>query len=93
MATERYNKPDPVNLGSSFEISTGELAKLISSLVGFKGSITFDHSKPDGQPRRKLDTMRAEREFGFKSKTTFKVGLAKTIKWYEEQTRPKIEKN
>lgn len=92
-ATERYNKPYPVNLGSSFEISIGDLAKTIASVLAFKGKIVFDPTKPDGQPRRKLDTMRAEREFGFKSKTTFQEGLRKTIKWYEEQFKPKVKKN
>ena len=84
LATEKYNKSDPVNLGSSFEISIKELALLIGKLVGFKGEIIWDRTKPDGQPRRKLDTTRAEREFGFKSKVTFENGLKKTIGWYYE---------
>ncbi|MBI4058805.1 GDP-L-fucose synthase [Candidatus Microgenomates bacterium] len=83
LATEKYNKSDPINLGSSFEISIGDLAKLISQIVGFKGKIVFDTTKPDGQPRRKLDTTRAEKEFSFKSKTDFYTGLRKTIAWYE----------
>lgn len=84
MATEKYNKPDPINIGSSFEISIKDLAELIKKIVGFKGEIYWDTTKPDGQPRRKLDTQKAEREFGFKSSTDFETGLAKTIKWYEE---------
>lgn len=85
LATEKYEKSDPVNLGSSFEISIKELAELIAKLVGYKGKIVFDPSKPDGQPRRKLDTSRAEKEFGFKSKIGFEEGLRKTIKWYEKE--------
>jgi GDP-L-fucose synthase len=82
MATKHYNKPEPVNLGSSFEISIKELAFLIASLTEYKGKITFDTSKPDGQPRRKLDNSKAKEEFGFYSKVGFKQGLKKTINWY-----------
>lgn len=84
LATEKYNKPDPVNLGSSFEISIKELAELIKRLVGFKGRIVWDKTKPDGQPRRKLDTTKARKEFGFESKTNFEEGLKKTIEWYNQ---------
>lgn len=87
LATEKYEKEDPVNLGASFEISIKNLAQLIARLVGFKGKIVFDPTKPDGQPRRKLDTSRAEKEFGFKSKIGFEEGLRKTIKWYEKEFR------
>ena len=89
LALERYDKPDPVNLGSSFEVSIRELAELISKIVGYKGNIAFDRTKPDGQPRRKLDTSRAEKEFGFKSTTPFEDGLAATIEWYERELLPK----
>ena len=89
LAAEKYEKGDPVNLGSSFEISIKNLAELIARLVGFKGKIVFDPSKPDGQPRRKLDTSRAEKEFGFKSKISFEEGLKKTIRWYEKEFRKK----
>jgi len=82
LAAERYNKSDPVNLGSDLEISIKDLAKLIAVLVGFKGKIKWDISKPDGQPRRKLDTSSAEQEFGFKSTIDFHEGLKKTIEWY-----------
>ncbi|MDP3732975.1 MAG: GDP-L-fucose synthase, partial [Candidatus Daviesbacteria bacterium] len=82
LATEKYEKSDPVNLGSSFEISIKELANLIKKLTGFKGKIVWDSTKPDGQPRRKLDITRAKKEFGFKSKTNFQEGLKKTIEWY-----------
>lgn len=83
-ATKKYNKPDPINLGSSFEISIAELAHLIGDLVGYKGKIIFDTSKPDGQPRRKIDTTKAKEEFDFESNITFKEGLKKTIEWYKK---------
>ncbi len=82
LATEKYNKPDPVNIGAGFEISIKDLVGLIAKFTGFKGEIIWDTSKPDGQPRRMLDTSKAEREFGFKAKTNFEEGLKKTIKWY-----------
>jgi len=82
LATEKYNKSDPVNLGTDLEISIKDLAELISKLVGFKGKIRWDSSKPDGQPRRKLDTSRAEREFGFKARMDFEEGLKRAIEWY-----------
>ncbi len=85
LATLKYDKPDPVNIGSSFEISIKDLTKLIQEIVGYKGRIIWDRTKPDGQPRRKLDTTKAKKEFGFKSKTNFKKGLEQTIKWYQEQ--------
>jgi len=85
LATEKYNKSDPVNIGSGFEISIRDLVDLIAELVGFKGKITWDKSKPDGQPRRRLDTSRAEHEFGFRARTPFKEGLKKTIDWYLKQ--------
>lgn len=84
LATERYNKPDPVNLGAGFEISIKELVELIARLMNFKGSIIWDTSKPDGQPRRKLDTSRAYEEFGFKAKMPLEEGLKRTIEWYLE---------
>ena len=86
-ATEFYNKEDPVNLGANFEISIKELAELIGILVGFKGKIVWDKTKPDGQPRRKLDTSRARKEFGFTAKTDFEEGLKKTIEWYKSATQ------
>jgi GDP-L-fucose synthase len=82
LATERYDKPAPVNIGAGFEISIRELVGLIAELTGFKGRIVWDASKPDGQPRRMLDTTRAFREFGFRARTDFREGLAKTIAWY-----------
>jgi len=82
LAAERYNKSDPINLGAGFEISIKELVELIAKLTGFKGEIIWDSSRPDGQPRRMLDTSKAEREFGFRAKTPFEEGLKKTIEWY-----------
>ncbi len=83
-AMENYNKSDPVNIGAGFEISIKELVELIVELSGFKGRITWDKTKPDGQARRMLDTTRALNEFGFKAKTGFEEGLKKTIEWYKE---------
>lgn len=85
LAAKNYNDSEPVNLGSSVEISIADLAKEISKAVGYKGKITFDSSKPDGQPRRKLDISRAEENFGFRSQTSFSAGLEKTIAWYRKQ--------
>lgn len=85
LAAEKYNKPEPVNIGSSFEISIKELAQLIKKLTGFSGKVVWDKTKPDGQPRRKLDTSKAEKEFGFKSKINFEEGLRRTILWYYDQ--------
>ena len=82
LAAEKYDKPEPVNIGAGFEISIKELALLIAKLTGFKGKISWDKTKPDGQPRRSLDTGRAEKEFGFKAQTKFDEGLQKTIEWY-----------
>ena len=85
LATEKYDKSDPVNLGSGFEISIKDLVELIANLTGFKGRIMWDTSKPDGQPMRLFDSSRAERGFGFKATTSFEEGLRKTIEWYKEQ--------
>lgn len=82
LAAEKYNKPDPVNLGSGFEISIKELASLIAEILKYKGKIKFDSTKPDGQPRRSTDTSRAKQEFGFVSITRFEKGLRETISWY-----------
>ena len=83
LATERYEKPDPVNIGSGQEIAINDLVEMIGRLTGFRGRIVRDPSKPDGQPRRCLDTSRAEAEFGFVARTPFEEGLRKTIEWYE----------
>ena len=83
LATERYNASEPVNIGSSFEISIKDLTELVTRLTGFTGAIRWDTSKPNGQPRRKLDTSRAKEYFGFESHTNFEDGLKRTIAWYE----------
>jgi len=82
-AAEKYDGDEPVNLGAGFEISIKDLAEQIARLTGFTGAIAWNASKPDGQPRRSLDTARAERYFGFKAKTSFEQGLKRTIEWYE----------
>jgi GDP-L-fucose synthase len=86
LATERYNKPEPVNLGAGFELTIKELVELIATMTGFDGEIVWDTTKPDGQPRRCLDVSKAEREFGFKAKTDFREGLKRTIEWYRSRT-------
>ena len=90
LATEKYNKPDPVNLGAGFEISIKDLVDLIVRLTGFKGKVVGDTTKPDGQPRRCLDTSKAERKFGFKAKTPLEKGLRKTIQWYQNLYQKQI---
>jgi GDP-L-fucose synthase len=82
LAMEKYNKSDPVNIGAGFEISIRDLVGMIMELTGFKGRVIWDETKPDGQPRRMLDIVRAYDEFGFKARTDFRVGLVKTIEWY-----------
>lgn len=84
-AAELYNKPEPVNIGSGKEISIRDLVHLIAKLTNFKGEIQWDPTKPDGQPRRCLDTTKAEKEFGFRAQTAFEDGLRKTIAWYEQK--------
>ena len=84
LATESYDSPEPVNLGSGNEITILELANKIKLLAGYKGRIKWDSTKPDGQPRRCLDTSRARQKFGFEAKTDLERGLADTIQWYEQ---------
>jgi GDP-L-fucose synthase len=84
-ATERFNGPEPVNLGSAFEISIRDLVETIAAVTGFQGEVEWDTSKPNGQPRRKLDTGRAARLFGFRAQTDFATGLQRTVDWYREQ--------
>ena len=83
LATERYDGDEPVNIGAGFEIGIRDLAELIAELTGFNGRLTFDRTKPDGQPRRMLDTSRARDLFGFEAQTSFEDGLRQTIAWYE----------
>jgi len=91
LAAERYDKPDPVNLGSSFEISIRDLVTLIAKVTGYEGEIVWDASKPDGQPRRKLNTDKAVREFGFQSQVGFDEGLRETVSWYEQSTQRQLK--
>jgi len=83
LATEKYNKPEPINIGAGFEIKIKDLVELIAELTGFEGEIKWDTSKPDGQPRRCLDVSKAKKEFGFVAKVDFREGLKKTIEWYK----------
>ncbi|MDH5266127.1 MAG: GDP-L-fucose synthase [Candidatus Bathyarchaeota archaeon] len=85
LATERYNKPGPANLGAGKEITIRELVDLIAKLTGYNGEIVWDASRPDGQPRRCLDTSKANEEFGFKVTIGFEEGLRRTIEWYKEK--------
>jgi GDP-L-fucose synthase len=84
LAAERYDGPDPVNLGAGFEISMAELAARVSELSGFTGDIVWDTNRPNGQPRRSLDTSRAKRLFGFEASTTLDDGLRRTIEWFRQ---------
>jgi GDP-L-fucose synthase len=86
LAAERYDGPEPVNLGAGFEISIADLAAKIIKLTGFEGTIRWDRSRPDGQPRRSLDTSRARELFGFVARTDFDTGLRNTIDWYRQHT-------
>jgi GDP-L-fucose synthase len=85
LAASSYDGPEPVNLGAGFEISIRDLAFLVGRLMGFSGQIRWDPNHPDGQPRRSLDTARAERLFGFRSTTSFEDGLRRTIEWYRQE--------
>jgi GDP-L-fucose synthase len=87
LAAERYDQPDPVNIGAGREISIKDLAELIARLTGFEGQLVWDPSQPDGQPRRCLDTSRAREHFDFVAGTSLEDGLARTIDWYREQRR------
>ena len=87
MAAEKYNGPEPVNLGAGFEITIKDLVELIAELTEFDGKIKWDTTKPDGQPRRCLDVSRAEKKFGFRAKTDFREGLEKTVEWYSKKLR------
>jgi GDP-L-fucose synthase len=90
LATERYNQSEPVNLGTGQEITIADLVQLIASITGFQGTIEWDTSKPNGQPRRMLDTSRARREFSFEAQTGFLEGLTRTVQWYEQVYRTQV---
>ena len=87
LATEKYNKENPLNIGVGKEITIGKLANLIAEVAGYKGRIVWDTSKPDGQPRRCLDTSNSKKEIGFEAKTDLKEGLKKTIRWYQKNAK------
>ncbi|MHC4708251.1 MAG: NAD-dependent epimerase/dehydratase family protein, partial [Planctomycetota bacterium] len=89
LATEHYNGSEPVNIGAGFEITIAELVQKIAKITGFQGQIHWDSSRPDGQPRRRLDTSKAKRLFGFQAKTDFDQGLKATIDWYVSQRKSK----
>jgi GDP-L-fucose synthase len=94
LATEKYDRPEPVNIGSGVEIAIRDLVALIAELTGFDGRIVWDATKPDGQPRRCLDTSRAQKEFAFKAKTELREGLRWTIEWYLDQRhRAKLQES
>jgi GDP-L-fucose synthase len=84
LASEKYDGPEPVNVGAGFEMTVSDLVSLIARLMDYRGDIVWDKSMPDGQPRRMLDVSRAARLFGFKAETTFEDGLRKTIEWFQE---------
>jgi GDP-L-fucose synthase len=87
LATERYDRPEPVNIGAGQEIAINDLIELIRSLTGYQGKVVRDLTKPDGQPRRFLDTARAREQFGFAARTSIEEGLRKTIEWYQENRK------
>ncbi len=87
LGAEKYNKADPVNLGSGTEVSIKELVRMIVAFSGFKGKVIWDRTKPDGQPRRCLDTSRAKKEFGFTARVKLEKGLKETIRWYQKNRR------
>jgi GDP-L-fucose synthase len=91
LATEKYNGAEPVNIGAGFEITIKELAEKIAKLTGFAGEIRWDASKPDGQPRRRLDVSRAKEYFGFEATTSFDEGLRATISWYKEKLCNRVQ--
>ena len=87
LAADKNNKSDPVNIGSGFEISIKNLVSKIAELMEYTGNITWDSTKPNGQPRRYLDTTKAEKEFGFKAKVDLNEGLRRTVDWYRKKER------
>jgi nucleoside-diphosphate-sugar epimerase len=87
LAAECYDDSSPVNLGSGQEISIRDLLETIAELIGFKGTIVWDPSKPNGQPRRRMDTTRADRTFGFRASTDLRTGLARTVSWYLKRNK------
>ncbi len=87
LAAERYDEPAPVNIGAGREVPINDLVAMVCDMTGYRGKIVRDLTKPDGQPRRCLDTSRAKEKFGFVARTPFEEGLGKTIAWYEQARR------
>ena len=92
LAAERYEKADPVNLGSGFEITIRDLATLIAEISGYRGHIRWDPGQPSGQPRRLLDISQAEKEFGFRARIGFREGIEHTVRWYRDRSKSGSEK-
>ena len=86
LAAERYDGPEPVNLGTGVETSIRETAELVAEVIGFRGEIVWDTSMPNGQPRRRLDASRAAELFGFRAAVPLREGIARTVAWYRAQT-------
>ena len=91
-AMQHYDKPDPVNIGSGTDISIQNLVKLIGQLMDYSGDFIWDTTKPNGQPKRRLDVSRAQKEFGFQTKVDFTEGLKKTIEWYYDNIKKNNER-
>jgi GDP-L-fucose synthase len=87
MATKKYNKSDPINIGSGIDISIKDLVETIAKIMKYKGNIVWDTTKPNGQPKRLLDVSKAYEELGFKARISFEAGLRKTINWYNKQSK------
>jgi GDP-L-fucose synthase len=90
LAAERYDSPDPVNVGTGVEVSIRELAGLVARLTGYSGELVWDASRPNGQPRRRLDVSRAAAAFGFRAETPLEEGLERTVAWYRVQQRETV---
>jgi GDP-L-fucose synthase len=88
MATQSYDEPDPVNLGTNHEVKIRDLVETLCELMGFEGEIVWETDQPNGQPRRCLDTQRAKEKFGFVAEVGFKEGLKNTIEWYRQHAEP-----
>ncbi len=88
LGAQHYDGPEPVNLGTGEEIAIRDLAELVAELTGFDGAITWDTSRPNGQPRRRLDVSRAEQSFGFRATTPLREGLERTVEWYRREGAP-----
>jgi GDP-L-fucose synthase len=90
LASQHYDGPEPVNLGTGVEISIRDLAGLVAELTGFEGTLLWDTSRPNGQPRRQLDVSRAEQLFGFRARTPLRTGIQRTVAWYRRHPRERL---